>query len=157
LRAPDAAHYEAVIDGLAIPTDWELARTIVKAPGGLDDCAPIFPGCPSVARYYLVPGKPVGTYPVAKQILTGAGFEIEQESGLIATATWRRGVPPSEPDRCNPRVATEPDDDRRIWGSRSRVSPSFGSRRRGSDEQLEGRCVRSHGLRTDHPMRRTAP
>lgn len=38
----DVAHYQTVLDELAIPADWELAHASSEAPSGLDDCAPIF-------------------------------------------------------------------------------------------------------------------
>ena len=76
---PDAAHYEAVLDELSIPASWELARTVVNAPGGLEDCVPGFGPCPSVFRYYLVAGDPIDAYPEAKQMVVAAGFSIDPE------------------------------------------------------------------------------
>jgi hypothetical protein len=80
---PDAAHYTAVLDGLHIPAAWQLARTTVEAPGGEIDCTSLFGtgACPSVARIYLVAGKPVDAYPDAKQMLVSAGFTLDLDSG----------------------------------------------------------------------------
>ncbi len=78
---PNAAHYEAVLDELSIPSTWELADTTVRAPGGEIDCAPFLTSyCPSVARYYLVDaGAAIDAYGKAKQLLIEAGFEIQNE------------------------------------------------------------------------------
>jgi len=76
---PDAAHYEAVLDELEIPTTWELVHTYVQAPDMENDCSRLFPSCPSVTRSYLVDGEPIDAYPVAKQVVLDAGFEIDQE------------------------------------------------------------------------------
>lgn len=78
---PNAAYYESLLDDLAIPPTWELVHTTVQEPGGLNDCAPVFQGCPSVTRYYLVAGKPVDAYPEAKQVLATAGFSLDLDSG----------------------------------------------------------------------------
>jgi hypothetical protein len=106
---PDAAHYAAVLDELHVPAAWELARATIKAPGGEIDCTPLWGtgGCPSVARSYLVAGKPVDAYPAARQLLVNAGFHIDQESGPMCN------VPPSGP-ACV------------IWGSRGGDFVLFG-------------------------------
>jgi len=93
--SPDAGpapeHYVAVLDELSVPADWELVCLTVNAPGGPDvsadpgvprkltDCA--IGDCPAVGRYYLVDGPPVDTYPVAKQLLLDAGFDLDRDSG----------------------------------------------------------------------------
>lgn len=78
---PDAAHYEAVLDELEVPAAWELVHTQMRAPGTEDDCSTLFPSCPSVARFYLVDGEPIDAYPVAKQVVLDAGFELDEEIG----------------------------------------------------------------------------
>ncbi len=90
---PDAAHYTAVLDDLHIPAAWQLAHTTVEAPGAEIDCTPLWGtgGCPSVARIYLVAGKPVAAYPEAKQMLVSAGFTLDLDSGPTCD------VPPSGP------------------------------------------------------------
>jgi len=86
---PGPDHYVGVLDQLTIPPDWELAYLIVDAPGApdvsgdpevprkLEDCALI--SCPWVARYYLIGGQPIDIYPIARAMLTDAGFEITSE------------------------------------------------------------------------------
>jgi hypothetical protein len=83
---PDASHYQAVLDELAVPAGWELAHEAVKAPGGSDPCASLLPECPSVTRYYLVPGSPVDAYPGAKRMVTDAGFKIDLDTGPACDA-----------------------------------------------------------------------
>jgi hypothetical protein len=88
---PDAAHYEAVLDGLHLPAGWELVHTTIMRSGGpdtridpsrsQDDIACDIGHCPSVARYYLVEGKPADAYPEARQSAIDAGFEIGRETG----------------------------------------------------------------------------
>jgi hypothetical protein len=79
---PSAADYEAALDELAIPADWELAHTTVEATGTLGGCMRLMNlNCPSVTRYYLVDGEATATYDALTESLTSAGFEIDQEFG----------------------------------------------------------------------------
>lgn len=88
---PDVSHYAAALDGLTVPSSWQLVHSTIRKPGGADhdvqssratdeiDCATITSGCPSVTRYYLVDGRPVDIYPIAKSLLVAAGLSIDQE------------------------------------------------------------------------------
>ncbi len=77
---PGAAHYATVLDELAVPTAWELARTQVRDQNGDDSCTPVVnPVCPAVVRYYLVDAVAADIYAEAKQVVTAAGYSIKQE------------------------------------------------------------------------------
>jgi len=78
---PDPARFEAVLDQLAIPAGWELVHTEVATPDTEDGCSTLFPSCPRVVRYYLVDGEPIDALPEAKETVTAAGFQIEEELG----------------------------------------------------------------------------
>jgi hypothetical protein len=78
----DPTHYATVLDGLKIPSGWQLVRTVVKAPTGGDiACTPAATDdCPSVARYYLAPADSApAVYSEGKDILGAAGFTISRE------------------------------------------------------------------------------
>lgn len=77
---PDAAQYEAVLDELAIPADWDLALSKVIAPDTEPNCGGLFGDCPRAFRYYLVDGETGSdAYVNAKAMVIAAGFEVEQE------------------------------------------------------------------------------
>lgn len=78
---PDPARFEAVLDELAVPGTWELVRTEVVTPETENGCSTLMGSCPRVVRYYLVDGEPIDALPEAKQTVTAAGFQIEQELG----------------------------------------------------------------------------
>jgi hypothetical protein len=99
---PDAAHYNAVLDELAIPADWELAAATVSEPGFTDGCASFVPGCPRVTRYYLAPGVPIDAFPAASQMLATAGFAVVQEFDPECDA-------PSSTTACAIRAARDDD------------------------------------------------
>ena len=77
---PGVSHYAAVLDEV-VPAGWELAEESVGAPVVFDNCMPMVPECPSVDRYYLVPGAPVDAYLGAKEALSEAGYVLDQDSG----------------------------------------------------------------------------
>jgi hypothetical protein len=89
----DQAHYAALLDKIVIPSEWQLVHTTTQRPGGPDhevsadrtsddiDCAPLVVSCPAVIRSYLAPGTPIALLPVAKKILTDAGYSIDQVIG----------------------------------------------------------------------------
>jgi hypothetical protein len=77
---PPVSHYQALQDGLSIPSDWQRVTETIAAPGASITCASILPGCPRVSRYYSVPGTPADAYAQGKQMLTGAGFAIDHDS-----------------------------------------------------------------------------
>ena len=77
---PGAAHYEAVIDGLALPDEWELARTVIYAPDGDVKCDPSpFTDCPYAIRYFVTAEAPAEAYQAALVAVRGAGLEVSQE------------------------------------------------------------------------------
>ena len=77
---PGPSHYAAVLDELAIPSDWELAKTEVRGPDGDVRCDPLVnAGCPAVVRYYLVDAAPIEVYVIAKKTVIDAGYEIQRE------------------------------------------------------------------------------
>jgi hypothetical protein len=77
---PGAAHYATVLDELAFPTAWELARTQVRDEGGEVNCSHVVsPGCPAVVRFYLVDARASDIYAEAKQVVTTAGYSINDE------------------------------------------------------------------------------
>ena len=79
--APDAAHYEGVIDALTLPDEWEMARSVVYAPEGDVACSPSpVTDCPYVVRYYLEPGLPRDIYEAARSAVGQAGFAIDRDS-----------------------------------------------------------------------------
>ena len=90
---PPPAHYAAVLDEIALPSSWELAKTEVRAPDGDVDCDPIVnAGCPAVVRYYLVDPVPLVAYAAARAAVTEAGFGLEREFDAEAC-----DAPPSAP------------------------------------------------------------
>jgi hypothetical protein len=53
----DVAPYLATLDGLGLPSDWQVLRTEVRSQGGQDGCVEVIDGhCPSVTRYYAASG-----------------------------------------------------------------------------------------------------
>ena len=88
---PNASHKTAVLDALTIPAGWQLIHTTVMEPGGKDDridtdrsrddIACGIESSPTVARYYLVGGRPGDVYPAARRLITDARLNIEQETG----------------------------------------------------------------------------
>lgn len=89
---PGPSHYAAVLDELAIPSDWELAKTEVRGPDGDVRCDPLVnAGCPAVVRYYLVDATPIEVFAAAKEAAMGAGFEVQEEFDPACNA------PPSVP------------------------------------------------------------
>jgi hypothetical protein len=76
---PDASHYAAVLDELRVPPGWELAHTTVSEPGAKVPCEPIMGSCPAVFRYFVVGGQPAQAYLPVKQMVTDAGFRLEEE------------------------------------------------------------------------------
>jgi len=111
--AVDASNYTAILDDLAFPDDWAIARTIVRAPGAELDCTPTFMSgpCPSVTRYYHTDQTQVAAYDAAVAVVSDAGFEIAREpscdgtSGLCAFVVTKGDVrlsvnvyPPGEDD-----------------------------------------------------------
>jgi len=77
---PGADHYASVLDTLKVPASWELVHTTVREPGAAVSCETfVNPDCPSVHRFYRVEGMPAAAYQKAKDMLTGAGFTIDEE------------------------------------------------------------------------------
>jgi len=76
---PDPARYVAILDELAVPGTWELVRTEVVTPETENGCSTLMGSCPRVARYYLVDADASDAYAEAKQAVTAAGLEIDQE------------------------------------------------------------------------------
>lgn len=87
----ETSHYSALLDELHLPAGWQLVHTTLKRSGGpdtridpsrsQDDIACDIGYCPSVARYYLVEGRPADSYPEVRQSATDAGYQIKQETG----------------------------------------------------------------------------
>lgn len=80
---PGTGHYAELLDELAVPPGWTLAAQRTREPGSsFVSCEPrLDPSCPSVHRYYLVPGAPADAYRDAERMATGSGFAIVE--------TWR--------------------------------------------------------------------
>lgn len=90
---PGPDHYAAALDRLAIPPDWDLAKTEVRAPDAEIPCDPsVNAGCPAAVRYYLVDTTAIEAYRMAKQAVTNAGYETRREFDAEAC-----DAPPSAP------------------------------------------------------------
>jgi hypothetical protein len=70
--ASDPSRSEAILDELAIPADWEPVETRVYAPDTEDERSVLFPSCPSVARYYLVPAPHACWSAIATRMRSGS-------------------------------------------------------------------------------------
>ena len=70
LRAVDATPYVLALDDLRIPPTWRLEATTLHEA--------ILMGTP-VHRYYLVAGEAEDVFPSARDVVTAAGFTIDEE------------------------------------------------------------------------------
>ena len=83
---PGPDHYSAVLDGLGVPTAWELVHTTVfSLTGGdhavepsrsQDDIGCFEAPCPRLTRYYVVDGPGSDILAAARGLLSDAGFTI---------------------------------------------------------------------------------
>ena len=90
---PGAEQYAAILDGLAIPSTWELAKSEVRGPNGGVRCDPVVnAGCPAAVRYYVVTLAATEAYRTAKQVVVDAGYGIQREFDAE-----RCDAPPSAP------------------------------------------------------------
>jgi hypothetical protein len=88
-------HYADVFDEFAVPDSWALAHIEIKAPG-VDACVPAIGDgdCPAVTRDYLVDADPSDAFNVTRQMVTHAGFQVEQRQ-VAACSTNGPGGPMS--------------------------------------------------------------
>ncbi len=77
---PDAAHYTAILDELHVPAGWQLAKSDVYSPDEADPCSPSFSKtCPGASRSFLVDGDATKAYAQAKDVISAAGFAVDEE------------------------------------------------------------------------------
>jgi hypothetical protein len=75
----DPAPFQSAVDGLAFPSTWEVAKTVVK--GGSSGCMAVAnPYCPSVTRYFTVTGDLPDLFQSAKRAIVADGFGNLEES-----------------------------------------------------------------------------
>ena len=90
---PAADHFEAILDELSIPEGWSLAKAVTRGPGG-EECDPFFSNeCPAAIRTYLTNGDTDAAFTQAKDVITGAGFAIED--GATAECSGGSSTVPS--------------------------------------------------------------
>jgi hypothetical protein len=78
---PGADHFEAILDELSIPEDWSLAKTVTMGPGEQVTCEPfVSDACPTAIRTYLTAGHTEAAHAQAIDVITGAGFDIEDRA-----------------------------------------------------------------------------
>jgi len=71
----DPAPFVAELDGLALPSTWQVAQTDVRSQGGDSGCIELInPDCPRITRYYLVSGELRDILEEARQALVSHGF-----------------------------------------------------------------------------------
>jgi hypothetical protein len=75
----DPARFQAAVDGLPLPSTWQVAKTVVK--GGSSGCLAIDnPYCPSVTRYFTATGDLPDVFQNAKRAIVAEGFGHLEES-----------------------------------------------------------------------------
>ena len=76
---PGVDHYSAVLDGVTIPSDWQLVKTVLRGPGQDEQCEPATSSeCPASIRYYVASDDPLHELRLAEDFATKAGFEVSQ-------------------------------------------------------------------------------
>lgn len=71
----DPAPYVETLDGLDLPSTWQVAQTTVQSQGGQDGCVEALNArCPTVTRYFLVSGELTNVLEQAQIALAGQGF-----------------------------------------------------------------------------------
>jgi hypothetical protein len=89
---PSADHFEAVLDELAIPKDWDLAKSDRQGPDEEVTCDPfVSTGCPHAIRFYLTGGDIHEAYSQATDIVTRAGFGIEGGAACLSGSSTGPG------------------------------------------------------------------
>ncbi len=79
---PSADHFEAVLDELSIPEGWRPAKTVTMGPGEEESCDTFLSvGCPTAMRTYLTEGDTEAASAKAIDVVSGAGFDIEDGTG----------------------------------------------------------------------------
>lgn len=73
---PNASHYRSVLDGLHIPSGWDLVHSTSAEKL---DCP--LAECPYAARYYRANGSQTDNSEEVKQIFTEGGFQIDTSFG----------------------------------------------------------------------------
>ena len=69
----DPAPMQSAIDGLALPSSWQIAKAVVR--GGSSPCLDVADAyCPSVTRYYTVDGDLPDLFNEARRALLEGGF-----------------------------------------------------------------------------------
>jgi hypothetical protein len=77
---PDAKHFAAVLDDLAVPGEWDLTKSEIRAPDGDVRCDPVaVSSCPAVTKTYLVEAEPLAAFQVAERMVSDAGFNVGRE------------------------------------------------------------------------------
>jgi hypothetical protein len=76
---PDVAPYQAILDELPAPDGWELGLSKAITPHTEPNCGGLFGDCPRAFRYYIARGTGADIYAAAKSMVTGSGFEVDQE------------------------------------------------------------------------------
>lgn len=72
----DPAPYVATLDGLSLPSNWEIAETTIQSQGGQDGCIEALNArCPTVVRYFVVSGELADVLSEAEDAVSAAGFE----------------------------------------------------------------------------------
>lgn len=72
--------YRAAVDELPLPSAWHATKTIARGEGGETGCVQLAnPMCPSVTRYYSVPGELPDLYQQARAAVVQSGFADVQD------------------------------------------------------------------------------
>lgn len=85
----DIAPYPTTITDLALPSTWQVVKTIVQTQGGQPSCVELIDGnCPAITKYYVVDGKLSSLLSDVQDAASRHGFaDIRVNSPDCATAT----------------------------------------------------------------------
>jgi hypothetical protein len=91
---PDADHFVAIVDELAVPAGWRVLETVVRGPEEDGSCDPMFSNeCPAAIRSFVVDADTSQAFDEAKDVVGAAGFAITDE-GTAGCATGSSTGPP---------------------------------------------------------------
>jgi hypothetical protein len=91
---PSSSHYVALIEGLDDPAEWQVAKTVVRGPDQPADCSPFLSNeCPAAIRTYSVTRDLEAAFTQAKDVITGAGFSVTDESKTGCSSGSTTGRP----------------------------------------------------------------
>ena len=89
--AGDVDPYRSAVEALPLPSAWQVMKTIARGNGGETGCVQLAdPMCPSVTRYYSVPGALPDLYQQARTALVQTGLgDIEDHWPSCDALTYR--------------------------------------------------------------------